>query len=166
GMRVAKTRSSEQRVVIFGAGTAGMGIADQIRSILIADGLSEEEATRRFWCVDRQGLLLDSMRDLRDFQVPYARPHDEVSGWSSTDLAGTVANVHPTMIVGTSTTGGAFTEAIVKEMAKHAERPLTFPLSNPTERIEAIPADLIEWTDGQALIGTGTPWDPVSYKGV
>jgi malate dehydrogenase (oxaloacetate-decarboxylating) len=166
GMRVAKTRPSEQRVVIFGAGTAGMGIADQIRTVMIADGLGEEEATRRFWCVDKHGLLLDSMSDLRDFQVPYARPHDEVSGWSSTDLAGTVAEVHPTIIVGTSTAGGAFTEAIVKEMAKHVERPLIFPLSNPTERIEAIPADLIEWTDGRALIGTGTPWDPVSFQGV
>src|SRR5262249_52384478 len=166
GMRVAKTRPSEQRVVIFGAGTAGMGIADQIRTIMIDDGLSEEEATRRFWCVDKQGLLLADMSDLRDFQQPYARPRDEVSGWSATDLAGVVSNVHPTVIVGTSTVGGAFTEAIVREVAKHVERPLIFPLSNPTERIEAIPADLIKWTDGQGLIGTGTPWDPVSYKGV
>src|SRR5262245_20437312 len=166
GMRAAKTRPSEQRVVIFGAGTAGMGIADQIRTVMVDDGLSEDEATRRFWCVDKQGQLLDNMSNLRGFQVPYARPHDEVSGWSSTDLAGTVANVHPTIIVGTSTVGGAFTEDIVREMAKHVERPLIFPLSNPTERIEAIPADLIKWTDGRALIGTGTPWDPVSYKGV
>jgi malate dehydrogenase (oxaloacetate-decarboxylating) len=166
GLRVAKTRASQQRVVIFGAGTAGIGIADQIRTIMVNDGLSEEEATRRFWCVDRQGLLLDDMTDLRDFQRPYARPHAEVATWSSTDLAGVVANVHPTIIVGTSTVGGAFTEAVVREMAKHVERPLIFPLSNPTERIEAVPADLIKWTEGRALIGTGTPWDPVLYKGV
>jgi malate dehydrogenase (oxaloacetate-decarboxylating) len=166
GLRVAKTRASQQRVVIFGAGTAGIGIADQIRTIMVNDGLSEEEATRRFWCVDRQGLLLDDMTDLRDFQRPYARPHAEVATWSSTDLAGVVANVHPTIIVGTSTVGGAFTEAVVREMAKHVERPLIFPLSNPTERIEAVPADLIKWTEGRALIGTGTPWDPVPYKGV
>jgi malate dehydrogenase (oxaloacetate-decarboxylating) len=166
GMRVAKTRPSEQRVVIFGAGSAGVGIADQIRTVMIGDGLSSEEATRRFWCVDKQGLLLDDMDDLRDFQVTYARPHDEVSGWNSTDLAGVVANVHPTVIVGTSTVGGAFTEEVVREMAKHVERPLIFPLSNPTERIEAIPADVIKWTDGRALIGTGTPWDAVSFKGV
>jgi malate dehydrogenase (oxaloacetate-decarboxylating) len=166
GMRVAKTRPSEQRVVIFGAGTAGMGIADQIRTIMINDGLSEQEATRRFWCVDKQGLLLDDMSGLRDFQQPYARPHDEVSGWSAADLAGVVSNVHPTVIVGTSTVGGAFTEAIVREMARHVERPLIFPLSNPTERIEAIPADLIKWTNGRALIGTGTPWPSVPYKGV
>jgi malate dehydrogenase (oxaloacetate-decarboxylating) len=166
GLRVARTRAREQRVVIFGAGTAGMGIADQIRTIMVDDGLSEQDATRRFWCVDKQGLLLDDMTDLRDFQRPYARPHDEVSSWRSTDLAGVVANVHPTVIVGTSTVGGAFNEEIVHEMAKHVERPLIFPLSNPTERIEAVPADLITWTDGRALIGTGTPWEPVPYKGV
>lgn len=130
------------------------------------DGLSEKDARRRFWAVDRQGLLLDDMKDLRDFQKPYARPAAEVSGWSSTDLARVVENVKPTIIVGTSTVGGAFTEAIVREMAKHVERPLIFPLSNPTERIEAIPADLINWTNGRALIGTGTPWNPVPYDGV
>ena len=166
GLRAAKTRPREQRVVIFGAGTAGMGIADQIRTILVNDGLSEEDATRRFWAVDKQGLLLDDMPDLRDFQQPYARPRAETSGWSSTDLAGVVANVHPTIIVGTSTVGGAFSEPIIREMAKHVERPLIFPLSNPTERIEAIPADVIKWTGGRGLVGTGTPWDPVSYKGV
>jgi malate dehydrogenase (oxaloacetate-decarboxylating) len=165
-LRVAKTRASAQRVVIFGAGTAGMGIADQIRTIMIDDGLSKDEATQRFWCVDKRGLLLDDMADLRDFQQPYARPHGEISGWGSTDLAGVVANVRPTIIVGTSTVGGAFSEEIIREMAKHVDRPLIFPLSNPTERIEAIPADLIKWTEGRALIGTGTPWDPVSYKGI
>jgi malate dehydrogenase (oxaloacetate-decarboxylating) len=165
-LRVAKTRASAQRVVIFGAGTAGMGIADQIRTIMIDDGLSKDEATRRFWCVDKRGLLLDDMADLRDFQQPYARPHGEISGWGSTDLAGVVANVRPTIIVGTSTVGGAFSEEIIREMAKHVDRPLIFPLSNPTKRIEAIPADLIKWTEGRALIGTGTPWDPVSYKGI
>src|SRR5262249_26851180 len=150
GMRVARTRPSEQRVVIFGAGTAGVGIADQIRTVIMNDGLSAEEATQRFWCVDKQGLLLDNMDDLRDFQQRYARPPAQVAGWSSTDLAGVVANVHPTIIVGTSTVGGAFTKEIVDEMAKHVERPLIFPLSNPTERIEAIPADLIKWTEGRA----------------
>src|SRR5919197_3584396 len=116
GFRIARTRPRDQQVVIFGSGHAGMGIADQIRTILIDDGLSEEDATRRFWAVDKQGLLLDDMSDLRDFQVPYARPHDEVSGWSSTDLTGVVVNAQPTIIVGTSTVGGAFTEEIVREM--------------------------------------------------
>jgi malate dehydrogenase (oxaloacetate-decarboxylating) len=165
GMRVAETRPSDQRVVIFGAGTAGVGIADQIRAVMINDGLTKDAATRRFWLVDKQGLLLDGTPDLRDFQQPYARPRSEVSGWSSTDLADTVANVHPTILVGTSTVGGAFTEQVIRSMAKHVDRPLIFPLSNPTERIEAIPADVIEWTDGRGLVGTGTPWDPVPYKG-
>jgi malate dehydrogenase (oxaloacetate-decarboxylating) len=165
-MRAAGTQPRDQRVVVFGSGTAGMGIADQIRAILIGDGLDEADATARFWCVDKQGLLLDDMADLRDFQVPYARPHTEVKDWDSTDLAGVVANVHPTILVGTSTVGGAFSESIVREMAAHVERPLIFPLSNPTERIEAVPADLITWTDGRALVGTGTPWQPVAYKGV
>jgi malate dehydrogenase (oxaloacetate-decarboxylating) len=171
GMRIVGTRPSEQRVVIFGAGTAGVGIADQIRTVLMRDGLSQEEATRRFWLVDKQGLLLDDMSDLRDFQQPYARPRADVAAWTShgqgmIGLGDVVANVHPTILVGTSTVGGAFTEAIVREMAKHVERPMIFPLSNPTERIEAVPADVITWTDGRALVGTGTPWRPVSYNGV
>jgi len=168
GMRVAGTRAREQRVVIFGAGTAGVGIADQIRVVMVNDGLSEEEATRRFWCVDRQGLLVDDMSDLRDFQQAYARPRSEVSSWGADGtigLAEVVAKVHPTIIVGTSTEGGAFTEQIIREMAKGVERPMIFPLSNPTELIEAVPADVIKWTDGRGLVGTGTPWAPVSYQG-
>jgi malate dehydrogenase (oxaloacetate-decarboxylating) len=155
--------------VIFGAGTAGVGIADQIRAVMINDGLSEEEATRHFWLVDKQGLLTDHMSDLRDFQAPYARSSAEASGWGADgtiDLHGVVANVHPTILVGTSTAGGAFTEQIIRAMAKGVERPLIFPLSNPTERIEAVPADVIRWTDGRGLVGTGTPWGPVSYKGI
>jgi malate dehydrogenase (oxaloacetate-decarboxylating) len=171
GMRITGTRPSEQRVVIFGAGTAGVGIADQIRAVMINDGLSTEEATRLFWCVDVEGLLVDNMADLRDFQQPYATPRSEVSAWKHNgshrqiDLAEVVANVHPTILVGTSTAGGAFTEPIIREMAAHVDRPMIFALSNPTERIEAVPADLIAWTDGRGLVGTGTPWDPVPYKG-
>jgi malate dehydrogenase (oxaloacetate-decarboxylating) len=121
--------------------------------------------------VDRQGLLLDDMSDLRDFQVPYARPAAEAAGLDRDDeghigLAATVATVRPTILVGTSTVGGAFTETVVKEMAAHVERPLIFPLSNPTEKIEAHPADLIQWSDGRALIGTGTPWGSVPHAGV
>jgi malate dehydrogenase (oxaloacetate-decarboxylating) len=170
GMRVAASRPSEQRVVIFGAGTAGVGIADQIRTVMIADGLSEQGATRRFWLVDKQGLLVDDMTDLRDFQQPYARRRSEVSDWARADgpvdLEAVVANAQPTIMVGTSTVGGAFSESIVREMAKHVRRPMIFPLSNPTERIEAVPADVIKWTEGRGLVGTGTPWDPVPYKGV
>jgi malate dehydrogenase (oxaloacetate-decarboxylating) len=168
GMRAAQTRPSEQRVVIFGAGTAGVGIADQIRIVMARDGLTEADATRRFWCVDKQGLLLEDMSDLRDFQQEYARPRAEVSDWAvdgTIGLAEVVAKVHPTIIVGTSTIGGTFTEPIIREMARGVDRPMIFPLSNPTERIEAVPADLIKWTDGRGLVGTGTPWAPVSYKG-
>jgi malate dehydrogenase (oxaloacetate-decarboxylating) len=172
GMRVAGSRPSEQRVVIFGAGTAGVGIADQVRAVMIGDGLGEDEATSRFWLVDKQGLLVDDMSGLRDFQQPYARRREEISGWKaqagngSIGLYDVVANVHPTIIVGTSTAGGAFTEKILRELAAHVRRPMIFPLSNPTERIEAVPADVIEWTGGRGLVGTGTPWPPVSYDGV
>lgn len=169
GLRIAKARARDQRVVIFGSGTAGIGIADQIRDVIVADGLDKAEATRRFWCVDKQGLLVDDMSDLRDFQVPYARPRSEVAEWGTDgtiSLLDVVKQVHPTIIVGTSTVGGAFTEQVIRAMAEGAERPLIFPLSNPTERIEAVPADLIHWTDGRALVGTGTPWPPVPFKGV
>ncbi len=168
GLRVAGTRPSEQRVVIFGAGTAGVGIADQIRAVIARDGLSADEATRRFWCVDKQGLLVDDMDDLRDFQKGYARRRSEVADWGADGTIGlleVVEKVHPTIIVGTSTEGGAFTEQVIRAMAKGVERPLIFPLSNPTERIEAVPADVIKWTDGRGLVGTGTPWSPVTYKG-
>ena len=168
GMRVVGGRPNEQRVVIFGAGTAGIGIADQIRAVMAGDGLGEDDATRRFWCVDKQGLLVNDMPELRDFQQPYARSRAEVSGWGTDgaiSLDDVVAKVHPTILVGTSTAGGAFTEQVIREMARHVERPMIFPLSNPTERIEAIPADVIKWTDGRGLVGTGTPWNPVPYKG-
>ena len=168
GLRVAGTRPSEQRVVIFGAGTAGVGIADQIRAVMVRDELTEDDATRRFWCVDKQGLLVDDMNDLRDFQTGYARPRSEVSDWGvdgAIGLLDVVEKVHPTILVGTSTKGGAFTEQVIRTMAKGAQRPLIFPLSNPTERIEAVPADVIRWTDGRGLVGTGTPWAPVSYNG-
>jgi malate dehydrogenase (oxaloacetate-decarboxylating) len=112
------------------------------------------------------------MGDLRDFQRPYARPRSQVSDWRTgsgdgpIDLFDVVAGVRPTIIVGTSTVGGAFTEQVVREMAKHVQRPMIFPLSNPTARIEALPANAIRWTDGRGLVATGTPWEPVRYKGV
>ncbi|MDT7712517.1 MAG: hypothetical protein QOG46_1206, partial [Pseudonocardiales bacterium] len=171
GVRVAGTPLADQRVVVFGAGTAGVGIADQIRDAMVRAGAQPQAATQQVWLVDKQGLLLDDMADLRDFQTPYARPAGEAKSYDRDDeghitLATTVAEVHPTILVGTSTAGGAFTEPIIQEMAAHVDRPLIFPLSNPTEKIEAHPADLVHWTEGRALIGTGTPWDPVAYQGV
>lgn len=171
GLKANGTTWDEQRIVVFGAGTAGVGIADQLRDAMIRGGLDSQTATRRIWLVDQQGLLLDDMRDLRDYQAPYARPVGEVDGWNRDaagriDLATAVGQTHPTILVGTSKQGGAFTEEIVRDMAAHVDRPLIFPLSNPTEKIEARPADLVRWTEGSALIGTGTPWDPVPFEGI
>ncbi|WP_433515795.1 NAD-dependent malic enzyme [Nonomuraea sp. CA-143628] len=169
-VRASATTMDEQRIVVFGAGTAGIGIADQLRDAMVRAGLDEESATRRIWPVDKQGLLIDGMKDLRDFQRPYARSQAEVRGWSKDaagiSLAEVVKRVKPTMLLGTSTVHGAFTEQIVRTMAAGVERPIIFPISNPTERIEAMPADLIRWSDGRALIATGIPVEPITYNGV
>nr|WP_062339883.1 NAD-dependent malic enzyme [Herbidospora sakaeratensis] len=160
-VKVSGLPMRDQRIVVFGAGTAGIGIADQLRDAMVRDGLDHEEATRRIWPIDKQGLLTDDMSGLRDFQVPYARPAGEGGG-----LAEVVARVKPTMLLGTSTAHGAFTEKIVRTMASNVERPIVFPISNPTERIEATPADLIRWTDGRALVATGVPIDPITHNGI
>jgi malate dehydrogenase (oxaloacetate-decarboxylating) len=170
-VRVLGSRLGNQRVVIFGAGTAGMGIADQIRDAMTREGMSTQEACRRMWCVDAQGLLTDDMGDrLRDYQAPYARPATEVRRWkrdgNAIGLAEVVRRVRPTMLIGASTTGAAFTEAIVREMAASTERPIIFALSNPASQAEATPTELITWTDGRALIVTGSPFAPVTHKGV
>ena len=172
-VRVCGTAMRNQRVVIFGAGTAGVGIADQIRDAMVREGLSKEEAGRRFWCVDREGLLTTDMADrLRDYQVTYARPDVETKGWNRDAAAGgiglaeVVHRVRPTMLIGASTLSGSFTEAIVREMAAHTERPIIFALSNPPVRAEATPADLIAWTDGRVLVATGSPFPPITFKGV
>jgi malate dehydrogenase (oxaloacetate-decarboxylating) len=172
-VKVSGIPMREQRVVIFGSGTAGIGNADQLRAAMMVDGLSQADATRHFWCVDKQGLLTDNMGNaLRDFQVPYARPAGEVNSWNhdvpggGCSLAEVVRQVHPTMLIGTSTAPGTFTEAIVKDMSAHTERPVIFPLSNPTTLMEASAADLITWTDGKGLVATGVPSLPVTYKGI
>ena len=170
GVRAAGSRMRDQRVVIHGPGTAGVGIADFLREAMVRDGLRPEDAARCIWLVGRRGLLTDDMgSELRDFQLPYARPAGEVAAWSPggpADLAATVAQAKPTMLIGTSTQPGAFSEAIVREMARHVDRPIIFPLSNPTARIEALPADLVAWTDGRALVATGSPFAPVPHGGV
>jgi len=172
-LRVCGTPLRNQRVVIFGAGTAGVGIADQIRDAMVREGLSTEDAAKRFWFVDRQGLLTTGMLDpLHDYQAPYARAAAESRGWkhdehgSGVSLAEVVRRVKPTMLIGASTTSGSFTEAIVREMAAHTERPIIFALSNPAPRAEAHPANLIAWTDGRGLIATGSMFAPVTHKGV
>jgi malate dehydrogenase (oxaloacetate-decarboxylating) len=172
-VRVCGTPLRNQRVVIFGAGTAGIGIADQIRDAMVTDGISKAEATKRFWCVDQQGLLTDAMQgQLGDYQAAYARSAAESKDWkregkaNSVGLAEVVRRVSPTMLIGASTAPGTFTESIVKDMAAHTERPIIFMLSYPQARAEANPADLIAWTDGRALIAAGSPCAPVTYKGV
>ncbi|KYZ67488.1 oxaloacetate-decarboxylating malate dehydrogenase [Bacillus sp. GZT] len=160
---------SEHRVVVFGAGTAGIGIADQVRDAMVRVGVSEEESYKRFWCIDRNGLVTDNMEDLLDFQIPYARKEAEVSEWKENGMIGlaeVVKHVKPTILIGTSTVAGAFKEEIIKEMASHVERPIILPMSNPTPLAEAKPADLIEWTEGRALVATGSPFEPVTYNGV
>src|ERR1700722_7954554 len=171
--RVCGSPLRNQRVVILGAGTAGLGIADQIRDAMMREGLSREDASARFWLVDTEGLLTDDMGDrLFDYQAPYARSHEEVKRWkrngtqTAPDLAEVVRQVRPTMLIGASTAAGAFTEDIIREMAKHCERPIIFPLSNPAPMAEATPADLISWTEGRALIATGSAFQPVTYRGV
>jgi malate dehydrogenase (oxaloacetate-decarboxylating) len=172
-VRVCGTPLRNQRVVIFGAGTTGIGVADQIRDAMAREGLPKEGAVRRFWCVDRQGLLTADMADrLQDYQRAYARPPAESKDWKhegngfGVSLAEVVRQVKPTMLIGASTASGSFTEAIVKEMAAHTERPIIFALSTPPVRSEATPADLIAWTDGRALIATGSPFAPITHKGV
>ncbi|CAM3853210.1 oxaloacetate-decarboxylating malate dehydrogenase [Bacillus paramycoides] len=168
-VKVSGVPLSEHRVVVFGAGTAGIGIADQVRDAMVRAGLSDEESHNRFWCIDRNGLVTDNMEDLLDFQIPYARKEAEVSEWKQNDVIGlaeVVKHVKPTILIGTSTVAGAFKEEIIKEMASHVERPIILPMSNPTPLAEAKPADLIEWTEGRALVATGSPFEPVTYNGV
>jgi malate dehydrogenase (oxaloacetate-decarboxylating) len=149
-----------------------VGIVDQIRDAMLDEGLSYEEATQRFWCVGRHGLLVDSMAStLRDFQVPLARRVAEVANWprdadtADIGLLEVVRQVHPTLLIGTSAVPGAFSEDVVREMAAHAQRPVILPMSNPTDLSEAAPVDLLTWTDGRALLATGSPFAPVTYAG-
>jgi malate dehydrogenase (oxaloacetate-decarboxylating) len=162
---------TEHRIVIFGAGTAGTGIADQLCAQLRADGLSPEEARARFWALDRPGLLTSDLIGLSDAQRALARDPAEVATWQldresgGIGLAEVVARVHPTILIGTSTRPGAFTEQIVKELASHVERPVILPMSNPTELAEATAEGLISWTKGRALVATGSPFEPVEWDG-
>ncbi|KAG9603936.1 hypothetical protein KCU77_g1267, partial [Aureobasidium melanogenum] len=167
GLEVAKLSLKDVRVLIVGAGTAGTGIADQIAdAVALESKLSKEKALEHFWCFDKSGLLLDSMKDdLTHAQHQYARKESEWKGKDTKDLASVVREVKPHILIGCSTKPKIFTEQVVKEMAKHTDRPLIFPLSNPTELHEAAPVDLIDWTDGKALISTGSPFDPIEHNG-
>ena len=169
GMKVAGQGFADQRLVVYGAGTAGTGMADQIHAGMVRDGLSPDEARSRIWLIDRAGLVTDDMEDLPDYQQAYARPASEVADWArehgAIGLLETVRRVHPTILIGTSTDHGAFTREVIEEMSSGVERPIVLPLSNPTERIEAMPADIIAWSGGKALVATGIPVEPFEYEG-
>ena len=167
-IRSSGTKICEQQIVINGAGSAGIGIANQLVNVMMTEGISEKEARSKFWGLSSRGLLVED-GVLRDFQAPFARSREEVSGWDVENprkitLAEVVENTQPTILIGTSAQAGAFTEKIVKKMAEKVERPIIMPLSNPTTKAEATPEDLINWTDGRALIATGSPFNPVEYK--
>ncbi|MEO5286067.1 malolactic enzyme [Limosilactobacillus sp. WILCCON 0053] len=158
---------AEQRFLTFGAGTAGMGIVKMLYNELIKQGMSPKEAKQHFYLVDRQGLLFEDTPGLTPKQQAFVRSRDEFADAGElTELPAIIKAVQPTVMIGTSTVHNAFTEAAVKEMAKHADHPIIFPISNPTEKIEAIPADLIKWTNGKALVATGIPSATVAYQGI
>ncbi|WP_275656891.1 malolactic enzyme [Sporolactobacillus pectinivorans] len=166
-MNISKEKLTDQRVLVFGAGTAGVGISNQIMDEMKRQGLSEEEARRHFFLVDKQGLLFNDTEDLTPGQKEFVHARSEFTNSGElTNLEAVVKAVHPTIMIGTSTQPGAFKESIIKEMAAHTERPVIFPLSNPTKLAEAKAEDLIAWTDGKALVATGIPAAPVEYKGV
>jgi len=193
-LKVTGVRWRDQRVIVFGGGTAGIGIADQIHDQMVRDGLAPHQATKQIWIVDLPGLLTDDMvNGMLDYQRPYVRPAAEAGDWEKTPIAidpaaavrwpemaalqqaraesGIIAlqtvieKVHPTILIGTSTTHGAFTKDVVEAMSAGVSRPVIFPLSNPTSKIEAQPADIITWSKGRALIATGLPIGPFEYDG-
>lgn len=166
-LKISGQKLTEQKYVCFGAGTAGTGIVEQVYSEMLQAGLKPEEARQHFYLVDKQGLLFDDTPDLTPAQKPFVRKRSEFANADQLkDLKSVVQAVHPDILVGTSTRSGAFTQEIVTEMAEHTERPIIFPLSNPTQLAEAKAQDLIEWTKGKALVATGIPADPVDYQGV
>ncbi|EPU0153327.1 NAD-dependent malic enzyme [Listeria monocytogenes] len=164
-IQVSKIPLSEQKIIIFGAGTAGIGIADQLSAQWMRKtGLPFESAKKHFYLVDRNGLVLDNMTDLTTGQKKYAHPSTEWSNVPTDTLENLMEAVHPTMLIGCSGVTGAFKESIVKKMTQYTERPAILPLSNPTKLAEATASDLIQWTDGKALIVTGSPSKPVEYQ--
>ena len=164
---ISGEKLTDQIYLCFGGGTAGAGIASRVLSEMITEGLSEEEAYKRFFMVDKQGLLFDDMDDLTPEQRPFAKKRSDFANADKlTDLLEVVKTVKPTILVGTSTQPNTFTKEVVEAMCQNTERPIIFPLSNPTELAEASAKDLIEWSDGKAFVATGIPSDNVDYKGV
>jgi len=167
GCHVTGVPMRDQKTMVFGAGTAGIGVADQIRDAMVADGATVEQAASQIWPIDKQGLLFDDMDDLRDFQVPYAKNRQQlgVAAGERVGLLDAIKLARPTILLGSSTVFGAFTQEVVEAMTASCERPMIFPLSNPTSRMEAVPGDLLKWSGGKALITTGSPVAPTEYDG-
>ncbi len=169
-VRVAGSSLRDQQIVFLGAGSASTGVADYLRAAILTDGLSGDDARSRLWMVDREGLLHSGRRDLTPEQSIYAQPLSRISSWphasgANFGLVDVIHHVRATILIGLSTIGNAFTEPIVREMASKVDRPIIFPLSNPTEHSEAHPADLFRWTNGRALVATGSPFPPVLFEG-
>jgi malate dehydrogenase (oxaloacetate-decarboxylating) len=169
-VKVTGKSLKEQQIVMFGAGSAGIGVADGLRAAMKGEGLSDDQARSRFWVIDKGGLLHSGRKDLTSEQNTYAQPDIRVSGWPRTSdghigLADVIGKIEATVLIGLSTVGGAFSEPIVREIARKVERPIIFPLSNPTSKSEAKAEDLIRWTDGRALVASGSPFAPVTYHG-
>src|SRR5271168_50786 len=159
----------QQKIAMVGFGSAGIGITNLLAQFIQDSGLTEEQARGRFYAIDRYGLITENGKDVRPEQLPYARKEQEVQGWKQPNgeitLLDVIRNVKPSVLIGVSGQAGAFTEQAVREMAKYADRPVIFPLSNPTSRSEATPQDLMDWTEGRALVGTGSPFQPVNVGG-
>jgi malate dehydrogenase (oxaloacetate-decarboxylating) len=169
-IRVTGVPVTQQRIVVTGAGSAGCGISNLLLTAMIDEGLSEPEARKHFYLVDRDGLLMDTMQNLMPFQKPFAQSKNNLQSWrldnaNIISLKDVVHNVKPTLLIGVSGQPGVFTEELIREMAAHVKRPIIFPLSNPTTRSEATPADLMKWTDERAIIGTGSPFGSVTKGG-
>ncbi|MDN3506413.1 MAG: NAD-dependent malic enzyme [Simkaniaceae bacterium] len=169
-VKLSKAKLKDQKFVLLGAGSAGLGICNKLTAAIAAEGeISEEEARKLFYLVDRNGLIHQG-QEINIDQRPFAHDLEEISDWTYKDihritLTEVIENAHPTVLIGVSTQGGAFTEEVIKTMNKYVARPMIFPLSNPTSRSEAQPSDLIKWTKGQAIIATGSPFEPVAYEG-
>ena len=169
-MKITRTTLGKQRIVILGAGSSAIGICDQIMATMLHAGYSEDEAKQSLWLVDSKGLVHKERYQLEASKRKYAQPIERIAKWQLSDpsnltLSEVVKNVHPTVLIGTSAQPGAFSEDIIREMAAHVERPVVFPISNPTSKSEATPSDLLEWTDGRALVATGSPFPPVNRAG-
>jgi len=169
-VKVTGTSLKDQQIVMLGAGSAATGVADGLRAAMSEEGLTEEQARRRFWLINSKGVLHSGRKDLTPEQMIYAQPETRIAGWPRTlngnvGLADVIGQIDATILIGLSTVGGAFSETIIREMARKVGRPIIFPLSNPTSKSEATAEDLIRWTNGRALVATGSPFAPVNYDG-